>query len=174
MVQKHYANNYISNKYLLSILISFSLIQSVTSQCNSLNCPPLRGLCSNNICVCEEGFTTVNNKYIKTNGIFCNYILKSRYIAFILEFFFPFGAGHFYSGKTIFASIKLGIFVAIIISFIALLCFNPKKRNGENTAALILSIILILCLLSLIIFQIFDLIAYAAGIYSDGNGVSLN
>ena len=138
MVKKHYANNYISNKYLLSILIIFSLIQSITSQCNSLNCPPLRGLCSNNICVCEEGFTTVNNKYIKTNGIFCNYILKSRYIAFILEFFFPFGAGHFYSGKTIFASIKLGIFVAIIISFIALLCFNQKKRNGENTAALIL------------------------------------
>ena len=132
MVQKHYANNYISNKFLLSILISFSLIKSVTSQCNSLNCPPLRGLCSNNICVCEEGFTTVNNKYIKTNGIFCNYILKSRYIAFILEFFFPFGAGHFYSGKTIFASIKLGIFVAIIISFIALLCFNPKKKKWRE------------------------------------------
>ena len=109
MVLKHFTNHYFFNKFFLLILISFSLIQSVTSVCNALNCPPLRGLCSNDICVCEEGFTTVNNKYIKNNGIFCNYILKSRYIAFLLEFFFPFGAGHFYTGKTILSTIKLGI-----------------------------------------------------------------
>ena len=174
MALKLYSNHYFSNQLLLFILISFSLIKSVTSECNSLNCPPLRGLCSNNICVCEEGFTTINNKYIKNNGIFCNYILKSRYIAFLLEFFFPFGAGHFYSGKTILSSLKLGIFVTIIISLLALLCFNPKNRNGQNTCALILSTILVLCLLSIIIFQIMDLIGYGAGIYSDGNGVPLN
>ena len=174
MVLKHFTNHYFFNKFFLLILISFSLIQSVTSVCNALNCPPLRGLCSNDICACEEGFTTVNNKYIKNNGIFCNYILKSRYIAFLLEFFFPFGAGHFYTGKTILSTVKLGIFVVIIISFFALLCFNPKNRNGENTCALILSVILVLCLISIIIIQIFDLIGYATGLYSDGNGVPLN
>ena len=173
MVQNFYNKPYSFNK-LLFFLILICLIQSVTSICNALNCPPLRGLCSNDICVCEEGFTTVNNKYIKNNGIFCNYILKSRYIAFLLEFFFPFGAGHFYTGKTILSTIKLGIFVVIIISFFALLCFNPKNRNGENTCALILSVILVLCLISIIIIQIYDLIGYATGLYSDGNGVPLN
>ena len=174
MVQKHFTNLYCSDKLLLFILISFSLIQFTTSECNALNCPPLRGLCSNNICVCEEGYTTVNNKNIKTNGIFCNYALKSRYIAFILEFFFPFGAGHFYSGKTILASIKLGIFVTLIISFFIILCFVSKNKNSPSVSALVVTTITVLCLLSILIMEIFDLIGYAVGIYTDGNGVPMN
>ena len=173
MVQKHYANNYISNKFLLSILISFSLLQSVTSQCNSLNCPPLRGLCSNNICVCQEGFATVNNYYIKNNGIFCNYSLKSRFIAFALEFFFPFGAGHFYSGKTILACLKLGFFVLLIFSSICALCLNAMNESSSKTGTIILTLIILISILGIILMQIFDLIAYGAGIYSDGNGVAL-
>ena len=74
-------------------------IYKVTSACNPANCPPLRGLCSNNICVCQERFVAVNNKYIKNNGVFCDCVLKSRSIAFVLEFFSPFGAGHFYAEK---------------------------------------------------------------------------
>ena len=174
MLQKHYNNLYCFKNLLLFILISFSLIKSATSICNALNCPPLRGLCSNEICVCEEGFATVNNKYIKNNNIFCNYILKSRYIAFILEFFFPFGAGHFYSGKTILASIKLGIFITLIISFFLNLCFVTKNKNNPTASALIIATITVLCLISIIIIQTFDLIAYAVGIYTDGNGVPMN
>ena len=173
MVQNDYKNKFLSNNILLLIFICF-LIQSVNSACTTLNCPPLRGLCSNNICVCEDGFTTINNKYIKTSGIFCNYKLKSRYIAFLLEFFFPIGAGHFYSGKTILASIKLGIFVLLIFAMIALLCCNSKGKNKPDMITIILAIVIILCLLSLIFMQIFDLIGYAAGIYVDGNGVELN
>ena len=162
------------NYLLLLLLITFSLIQSVNSICNASNCPPLRGLCSDNICVCEEGFTTINNKRIKNNGIFCNYRLKSRYIAFILEFFFPFGAGHFYSGKTILASIKLGLFVLLVISFFVILCCRSKNRNESNISSVIFTIVIILCLLSIVLMEIFDLIGYAAGIYVDGNGVELN
>ena len=116
----------------------------------------------------------MNNNQIKNNGVFCNYILKSRYIAFILEFFFPFDAGHFYSGKTILASVKLGLFVILIISLISILCLVAKNRNTTNAGSVILSIVIVLSLLTIILMQIFDLIAYAAGIYSDGNGVEMN
>ena len=169
-----HTKNLYSNKLLPLIIISICLIKSVNSICDATNCPPLRGICSNDQCICENGFTTVNNNQIKNNGVFCNYILKSRYIAFILEFFFPFGAGHFYSGKTILASVKLGLFVILIISLISILCLVAKNRNTTNAGSVILSIVIVLSLLTIILMQIFDLIAYAAGIYSDGNGVEMN
>ena len=167
-------NNYFSkNKLLFFILLCLYQFQTVSSACDSLNCPPLRGLCSNNICVCQEGFATVNNYYIKNNGIFCNYSLKSRFIAFALEFFFPFGAGHFYSGKTILACIKLGFFVLLIFSSICALCLNAMNESSSKTGTIILTLIILISILGIILMQIFDLIAYGAGIYSDGNGVAL-
>ena len=174
MVNKLHIQKYFPNKLLLFIFLIIYQIQAVSSVCNPANCPPLRGLCSNNLCVCQEGFVTVNNNYVKNNGIFCNYILKSRFIAFILEFFFPFGVGHFYAGKKILATIKLGIFVTLIISFIALLCFISKYRLVTNAGSIVLTVVIILCILILIIMQIFDLIAYGFGLYSDGNGVDLS
>ena len=165
----------ISSKKLLSlILFSLCLIKEANSLCDALNCPPLRGLCNNGECICENGFATVNTNHIKSNGIFCNYTLKSRYIAFVLEFFFPIGAGHFYAGKTILAGIKLGFFVLIVLSFIFMCCLLAKNRNDTNAGSIILTIIIILSLVGLILMQIFDLIGYAAGIYSDGNGVEMN
>ena len=107
-----------NNKTLLFIfLITFNLIKSSLSVCNIENCPPLRRLCNRNICFCEENYQTVNNKFVHSNGIFCNYKLKSRFVVFLLEFFFPFGVGYFYSGKTYFACIKIGLFV-LMISFL--------------------------------------------------------
>ena len=162
------------NELLFFFVINICLIQSVTSICNASNCPPLRGLCSNNICVCEDGYTTINNNKIKNDGIFCNYILKSRYIAFLLEFFFPIGAGHFYSGKTILACIKLGMFVVLIISSILVLCCKSKNRFNANPGAITLTILILLCILGIFFMQIFDLIGYAFGIYLDGNGVEMS
>ena len=167
-------SNYFSNKLLFFIIICLYQFQTVSSACDSLNCPPLRGLCSNNLCVCEEGYATVNNNQIKNNGIFCNYNLKSRYIAFLLEFFFPIGAGHFYSGKTILASIKLGLFVFLVVSFIIVLFCKSVNRFNANSGTITLSFLIILCLLGIVLMQIFDLIGYACGIYLDGNGVEMN
>ena len=174
MVQIFNGRNYISYKLIFVFMIILYQIQTVSSTCNPSNCPALRGLCSNNYCVCEEGFATVNNKYIKNNGIFCNYILKSRYIAFILEFFFPFGAGHFYSGKTTLAFIKLGLFVTMILSSIGLLCMIAKYRMTTNTGSITFTLLTILSLLILTLMEVLDLIAYATGFYSDGNGVELS
>ena len=168
-MNKFYQTN---NYFLFIILIIFSLIQSTYSACNSVNCPPLRGVCSGNLCVCEEGYLTVNNKKIQNNGVFCNYHLKSRFIAFLLEFFFPFGVGHFYSGKTYFAAIKIGLFVLMISMCCTILCcVNVKAVNG---CSFFISLVLVLCIIGILAMQIFDLIGYALGIYKDGNGVELS
>ena len=160
-----------SFKFIFLFLVTLCLIKSAYSVCNSVNCPPLRGICSADLCVCEDGFTTVNNKYIKNNGIFCNYRLKYKFVAFLLEFFFPFGVGHFYSGKKILASIKLGFFVLMIIMCCAALCCVNVK--AINSCSFVISLILILSIIGLFIMQICDLLFYAIGFYNDGNGIEM-
>ena len=158
--------------YTFVLLIIFCLIETAHSICNAVNCPPLRGICSGDLCICEEGYITLNNKSIKNNGIFCNYHLKSRFLAFLLEFFFPFGVGHFYAGKIYFATIKIGLFVLMILMCCGVLvCVNVKSINY---CSFILCLILFLNIIALIIMQICDLIFYALGIYNDGHGIEMN
>ena len=158
--------------FLLIKSITFSLIKSTYSACNSLNCPPLRGICSNNICVCEENYKTVDNNAIKSNGVFCNYKLKSRFVAFLLEFIFPFGVGHFYSGKIILACIKLGLFVLLIsMCCSVLICVSGK---AVNACSVIICLIVVLSIISIIVMEIFDLVSYGLGIYNDGNGIEMS
>ena len=171
-MQNNYKTKKISKNLIFIILISFSLFKLSYSVCNPSNCPPLRGICSQNRCVCEEGYMTVNNKIIQNNGVFCNYHLKSRFIAFLLEFFFPFGVGHFYSGKTILAVVKLGIFVLLICSCCTVLICLPKK--DVNACSVIVCLIVVLCIIGLIFMEIFDLVSYGLGIYNDGNGIEMS
>ena len=161
-----------THKLIVILLVTFSLVKISLSACNIENCPPSRGLCNANTCVCEENYQTVNNEYVHNNGIFCNYKLKSRFVAFLLEFFFPFGVGHFYSGKTYFAAIKIGLFVLMISMCCTILCcVNVKAVNG---CSFFISLVLVLCIIGILAMQIFDLIGYALGIYKDGNGVELS
>ena len=160
-----------SIKILFFITISLTLIKSAYSICNEGNCPSTRGMCSNNQCICNEKYITINNKDFRGNGIFCNYELKSRLIAFLLEFFFPFGAGHFYSGKIYLATIKLSLFVILICSCCCVLCCFPGK--DLNVCSISMCIIVVLCIISLVVMEIFDLVSYGLGIYNDGNGIEM-
>ena len=161
-----------THKLIVILLVTFSLIKISLSACNIENCPPSRGLCNANVCVCEENFQTVNNEYVHNNGIFCNYKLKSRFVAFLLEFFFPFGVGHFYSGKTYFAVIKIGLFVVMICMCCSMICCgNAKVAKG---CQFIIALLIVLCVIGILGMQIFDLIGYALGIYKDGNGVEMS
>ena len=161
----------ITQKLLFLFLISFSLIKSSYSVCNSLNCPPLRGICKGDICICDDNYITINDKNSPSNGIFCNYALKSRFIAIVLEFFFPFGVGHFYSGKTFLASVKLGLFILLISMCCAVLCCVNAKSS--NPCSFFICLILVLSLFGIFIMEILDLIFYAIGFYVDGNGINM-
>ena len=160
-----------SKNLLFFILISLSLIKSINSNCNEMNCLPTRGMCSNNQCICNENYITTDNKVLENHGLFCNYELKARFIAFLLEFFFPFGVGHFYSGKIYLAIIKLGLFAIMICSCCCVLCCVVGKEAGALSFTI--CIIIVLSIIVLVVMEIFDLIGYGLGIYTDGNGYQM-
>ena len=160
-------------KLIFSILILMSLIKSSYSFCNLDNCPKQRGICSNDgQCICNKNYITVDNYLVNSNGMYCNYHLKSRYIALILEFFFPFGVGHFNSGKTLLAFLKLALFVFLVCGFCSLLCCIVGKVL--SAVSYVLLILIILSIIGLVIWEIFDLLGYGFGMYTDGNGVNMS
>ena len=161
-----------SNKLLFIILLTLSFIKLASSICNESNCPKSRGTCSGEYCICHDKYITMNNKNIKNSGIYCNYPLKSRITAFLLELFFPFGIGHFYSGNLLLAIIKLAIFILLFSMCCSLLCCAAGKMLGACSS--IISLIVILSLVGLILMEIFDLVGYGFGIYNDGNGVIMS
>ena len=161
-----------SNKIFIIILLSLSLINSSYSACNESNCPKSRGTCSGGYCICNDKYITMNNKNINNNDIYCNYPLKSRITAFLLELFFPFGIGHFYSGNLLLAIIKLAIFILLFSMCYSILCCAAGKILGA--CSVIISLIVILSIICLILMEIFDLVGYGFGIYNDGNGVMMS
>ncbi|MCQ2817044.1 MAG: hypothetical protein MJ252_07245 [archaeon] len=152
--------------FITLILLLFNFI--FTQGCNYSNCPPLQGVCFNNQCICGKGYATVNNEYINSNGISCNYKTKSQFIAFLLEFFFPIGVGHLYSERTLMASIKFGIFVFFLIGFCSELCL---LKTAMNKCIICLSIFFILDIIIWFGIQLVDLCGFALGFYKDGHGV---
>ena len=164
--------NNIFKLILFTCLISLSMNQYGYSVCNKDNCPPSRGVCSNNNqCICNKNYITVDNQMVKSNGQYCNYYIKSKYMALLLEFFFPFGVGHFYSGKTLLAIIKLTLFIILVCACCSVLCCVAGKV--VNACSIIISILVVLCLVGLVLMEIFDLVGYGFGIYTDGNGITL-
>ena len=150
------------------ILLLLSIISPISPTCTPSNCPPLQGICSNNECICSRDFLTVNNAYIKNNGVFCNYETKSHFLAFLLELFLPFGVGHLYAENLTLATVKFCLFVVLVVCFVSILC---TLQTNVNKMIVALSAILVITLLSLICFEIFDIIFYALNKYKDGNGV---
>jgi hypothetical protein len=137
------------------------------SQCSFTNCPPTRGSCVENKCICFEGYTTLPEPFQPR----CNYKQKSRFIAFFLELFFPVGAGHLYAGRIVSALIKLFSFMMIVCSFCCNLCFIFLSL--EQKFLICPSIIFILALVTWIILEGIDLVCFGMGIYKDGNGIEL-
>ena len=159
----------IYQKSIYTILISISLIKTAYSVCNLENCPPQRGVCYGNRCICQSNYITTNIG--NSNGIFCNYRLKSKMIAFILEFLFPFGVGHFYSGNIILGVIKLGLWILLISMFCSILCCIAVKVI--NACTIIIFLTILLSVLGLVFMEIFDLLSYGLGIYKDGKGYEM-
>ena len=166
------AKKYNFQRILFIISIILSIIKSSYSICNQQNCPSNRGYCRGNECICDQNYITINNAYIQNKGVNCNYRVKSRYIAFLLEFFFPFGIGHFYSGNTFLAIIKLALFIFLISMCCSVLCCVVGKVLSACSA--IICILVLLSIIGLVFMEVFDLVSYGLGLYPDGNGVKMN
>jgi hypothetical protein len=162
------STNLIEKEKEIISFIDSSLDNKIKNKCNYENCPLLQGVCYEDNCLCSYGFKT----YMKTNDpvIYCNYKQRSRMTAFFLEFFFPIGLGHLYAGKITLALIKFGLFIGFFIGLCGeLMCI---KLNFEKLVVCsAFTLLADMCLW--ISIQLVDLVCYALGYYSDGNGVQL-
>jgi hypothetical protein len=96
---------------------------------------------------------------------------KSQLTAFLLEFFLPIGAGHFYCGRIINGIIKLIFVLAVVLSdFIIKYVFIVK--SSMNTKQVVNYIIYALYFL-IIFWQLVDCLMFGLNKYNDGNGKAL-
>ena len=121
-------------------------------------------------CTCYKGYTT--NK--GTNKL-CGYEQKRQLTAFLLELFVGFGAGHFYRGVYLFASLKLAAFIFGIY----IICLFPLTAKCVSDCCdcdclvILVSIFFYLCACGLAFWFIYDLVQFGKNKYNDGNGYEL-
>lgn len=181
---------YLYDLKLIIIIIFISISSSISQQeesmkglCNQINCPFGQGQCLNNQCYCFTGYVTNINdnnnnnirsgKILEKTIIYCNYEVKSHTIAFFLEFFFPFGTGHFYSQRYVHGCFKLMLFLFLCIFWCGDICGIRIRFALNSKMDKIHIFIVLLNLLSLFIVHIIDLICFGFQIYKDGNGVEM-
>lgn len=140
-----------------------------SSECNFNNCPIGKGTCFEEICVCNTGFTTDSNK----EKLKCNYELKDHSIAFFLEFFFPIGAGHFYSYRYVLGCLKLLLCSLLCIFWCGDIC-NLRIRFTLNSKWDKIHMACVLVnFLAFTIMHLIDLVCFGFNLYKDGNGIDM-
>lgn len=144
-----------------------------TAKCTPTNCPMPNASClDDKTCKCWDGYANFTPAGQPDSTFYCSYAQKKQLPAFLLEFFFPFGVGHFYSGRTTFGIIKLLIcllpcIVGLLVSF-AILSKDPQEGCGLIT-------MICLCALgcTVAVWQLADVIQFGLNNYKDGNGIVL-
>ncbi len=150
---------------------------AAVTNCSPRNCLPIYAICIGaSKCHCTQGNANVPGK--NPINYVCSYQQKKQVVAFLLEFFFGFGAGHFYVGRWWLGLIKLLIVVIIPIILCCALCCYIHKEEGhqsENSLPSFLVTILIPILLGIILFiwTMVDAILFGINYYKDINGVPL-
>lgn len=144
------------------------LAETKLGLCDFSNCPLGKGTCFENSCVCSIGYTSLKN-----DKSYCEYEEKEHTIAFFLEFFLPFGAGHFYSARYLSGTIKLVLFAMLCLFWCGDIC-NLRIRFTLNSRWDKIHISLVLInLIAFTCMHLLDLVCFGFSIYLDGNGVDM-
>jgi hypothetical protein len=160
----------------INLLFFFNLsgINSLTTAapdlaCGTVICYQSQGICNNNTtCVCNTTYDT----YPEDSTVMCNYKKKSQLLAFILELFVTFGAGHFYTLNLKMAIPKVLFWFLGYSLFIILRIIN-KKKDENNPTMLMISLWGCLTCTIMVIWQIVDIFMFALNGYQDGYGIDL-
>ena len=134
------------------------------------------GTCLNSIprdCACNKGFVTKTDNTVNTS--YCGYEQKKQFNAFILELIVGFGAGNFYSKRTVHAVLKLIAFV-FGLYLICLFPLSAKYINDKyesDCCVLMVSCMYYFCSAGLAFWYIYDLVNFGMNRYKDGNNIDL-
>ena len=119
-------------------------------------------------CECIDEYTT----YPETKNLNCTYKRKKQIIAFCLELFLFFGAGHFYIGNYFFGFLKLILFTLVLVLIFSLRIYNEDKEE-YNRASLMINLFACIFFFLLLCWEIFDCLMFMLNKYIDNNEVSL-
>jgi len=139
------------------------------TDCDDKNCPPDIGTCSGTSkCNCENKYANAPKLSKKT----CSYKRKSQKTAFLLEFFIPFGAGHFYVGKWLLGVMKLlfTLVAIIIVHTMACCCMTCLQ---DKTFSVVYMFFFAVTPILTGIWWIADIIMFGTNYYLDSNSVPL-
>lgn len=168
-------------------LLLISKLNTTTSSNLSIkstsNSSVLNQVClnDNSTSICKHGFcnSTLNcecydTHYSHTDSPeLCSYQKKTVLVAFLLEFFIPIGAGHYYMNNYDFGTFKSFMFLVCGASFY--LYYKAKvEKDSPETTKLIFTLNMLLFIPIYIAWQICDLALIGANLYTDGNGESLS
>ena len=168
-------------KFIFYLIINISIfkyiisIDNITQKCQAL-CSIEGGEClSNNLkCKCKEGFTTVFNE---ENFLFCNYKRSYKIVAGLIEFFFGFGFGHFYTKRYLNGFIQLFLeiisYCLMTCLFVGFIIYDRRFNVFLDTTYLFLKLYCPLIILAIFFWQTIDAILFFRGIYKDGNDIDL-
>ena len=132
---------------------------------------------------CNKGWANYNPEKDKTkttvkdlNLKYCNYKQKAQLTAFLLEFFLPFGSGHFYALRYLSGVFKLLIFFGFWIGYCVI---NSMKKGGlswvdESLNMKVAGCFLCCLCMGILAWQITDIVLFSTNSYKDGNGAPLN
>ena len=114
---------------------SFNYFTVKTNElCSYSNCNPRTGNCiDKNICQCSIGYADIS--FITqqpADRLYCTYQQKNQLTAFLLEFVFGIGIGHFYAGRVINGLLKFLLFGFILpCSVCCLTALIPGGNPGN-------------------------------------------
>ena len=134
-------------------------------------------------CVCDDGYITLSDK----DEVKCCYKQKFQLNAFLYELL-SFGFGHKYIGRKGLFWIKFYIEIILIIIIVICFCFyyisNKKRNNNElnnqnnindifSIKEMIINALSFFSFITIMIWQIIDIILYGINFYKDENGIPL-
>jgi uncharacterized membrane protein (Fun14 family) len=121
-------------------------------------------------CKCKPEYASIKGCNVK-----CEYERKKQLTAFLLELFVGFGAGHFYRGSYLIASLKL---VAFIFG-IYIICLFPltAKCISEccdcDCLVVLVSLLFFACSVGLAFWFVFDLVRFGKNLLTDKYDIKL-
>jgi hypothetical protein len=175
-------------------------------KCNRENCPISKGICistQTKKCFCNPktlNFLKSDPENTKIHSFvgkdLCGYIQKSLLKAMFLEILFPFGLGHYYTERYLFAFMKFFSFFIIPLMIILIFGFTfsglvkanlERSKKDLNFMKIVKDeekfkfeyveyfkkFILIIHIGSFLLSLVTDSLFFGLGIYKDGNGFNL-
>ena len=120
-------------------------------------------------CTCRQGYYFDEDRKKFPDKKFCEIKEKKQIVAFLLELFVGFGAGHFYRHHYLMASLKLVAFCIGIISIylFPLIAKGVSERCDNDFMVILVSIFFYLYALGLAFWYIWDVIYFGKNKYPD-------